>query len=377
MSVPACPDTAAPSVPPPIRDAVVGLMRRRQIPGLALAVTGTDGLLYTGGFGAAVLEPHQPAGPDTAWLWFSMSKPVTATAALSLADQGLLDLDAPFRDLLPDGQRIRTSATVRQLLNHTSGMANPLPIRWVRTADAPDSDAELYARLHRAIGRPRRSSGGRAAYSNVGYLVLGRVLEAVAGRPLRELVQGIVLGPAGMTSTGYRYGEDACGATGYVRAPRLADPLLRALLPAGVVGPRHGAHLSLRRFLVNGAAYGGLVGPVTDTARFLRLHLRDGELDGRRVISPSSAREMRDVRWPGRPFDHGLGWFRKPVPDQDRPEWVEHYGAGAGFWNAMRLYPSVGLGMVVMANTTQPYDVDTLFETIRVHAVQSHGQGFS
>ncbi len=370
MSVPACPDTTAPSVPPPIRDAVVGLMRRRRIPGLALAVTGADALRYTAGFGAAVLEPHQPARPDTAWLWFSMSKPVTATAALSLANQGLLDLDAPFRDYLPDRQQVRNAATVRQLLNHTSGIANPLPLRWVRPADEPESDAALYARLHRAIERPRRAAGGPAAYSNVGYLVLGRVLEAASGRPLRELVQQTVLGPAGMAGTGYRYGQDATSATGYVRAPRLADPLLRALLPAGVVGPRHGAHLSLRRFLVDGAAYGGLVGPVTDAARFLRLHLRDGELDGQRVLSSSSAREMREVRRPGKPFDHGLGWFRKPVDAPDRPEWVEHFGAGAGFWNAMRLYPSAGLGIVVMANTTQPYDVDALFETIRVHAVR-------
>lgn len=137
------------------------------------------------------------------------------------------------------------------------------------------------------------------------------------------------------------------------------------MLQSGVVGPRHGAQLSLRQFLVDGAAYGGLVGPVTDAARFVRLHLRDGELDGRRVLSASSLREMRDVRWPGKPFDHGLGWFRKPVGDPDRPEFVEHFGAGAGFWNAMRLYPATGLGMVVMANTTQPYDVDALFESIR------------
>jgi CubicO group peptidase (beta-lactamase class C family) len=293
-----------------------------------------------------------------------MSKIVTATTAMALVERGRLDLDAPFREYLADGRQVRTPATVRQLLSHTSGIANPLPIRWVHPADAPDRDARLYARVRRTITRPRRPPG-RAAYSNVGYLVLGRVLEAAAGEPFRDLVERTVLGPAGMTATGYRYAPAAPFATGYVRAPRLGDPFVRALLPSGVVGARHGAQLSLRPFLVDGAAYGGLVGPVSDAARLVRLHLRDGELDGRRVLSPSSAAQMRQVRWPGKRFDHGLGWFRSHVGDADRPEFVEHFGAGAGFWNAMRLYPAAGLGMIVMANTTQPYDVDTLFETIR------------
>jgi CubicO group peptidase (beta-lactamase class C family) len=146
------------------------------------------------------------------------------------------------------------------------------------------------------------------------------------------------------------------------------DPLLRAVLPTGIVGKRQGRQLALRRFLVESAAYGGLVGPVADVARFARLHLNDGEIDGTRVLSAASARAMRDVAWRGKPFDHGLGWFRKPTGDLDRPPYVEHYGAGAGFWNAMRLYPEQGLGMAVMANTTQPYDIDLLFETIRTGA---------
>ena len=371
MPDPACPDTTALPVPPPVRDAVAGLMRSRRIPGLALAVTTTETLTYVGAFGDAVLEPRRPTEVDTAWLWFSMSKLVTATAAMHLAEQGELDLDAPFRERLPDGYQVRSPATVRQLLNHTSGIGNPLPIRWVHPADAPDRDAHLSARLQRTIRRPRRAPGGRASYSNVGYLVLGQVLEAAAGRPFRDLVQQSVLDPAGMSATGYRYAPGAHAATGYVRAPRVADPLLRALLPGGVLGSRHGSQAALRPFLVDGAAYGGLVGPITDAARFARLHLRDGELDGRRVLAATSAREMRQVRWPGTRFDHGLGWFRKPVEDAGRPEFVEHYGAGAGFWNAMRLYPALGLGMVVMANTTQPYDVDLLFETIRSHAGQA------
>jgi CubicO group peptidase (beta-lactamase class C family) len=173
-----------------------------------------------------------------------------------------------------------------------------------------------------------------------------------------------VLDPAGMESTGYEHRDDARAATGYVRLPRAATPLLRAALPAGLVGARHADQVALRPFRVVGAGYGGLIGPVTDAARLLRLHLADGVLDGVRVLRPETARLMRDIRTPGRPFDLGLGWFRRPADRDATPAFVEHWGTGGGFWNAMRLYPGLDLGIVVMANTTRPYGHDRLMAAL-------------
>jgi CubicO group peptidase (beta-lactamase class C family) len=95
-------DTITPSVegaePAGLRDAVGTLMREGHVPGLSLAVVDQDRQLLAGGFGAASLVGAVPATPTTAYLWFSMSKIVTATAALRLADDGLLDLDAPLHE---------------------------------------------------------------------------------------------------------------------------------------------------------------------------------------------------------------------------------------------------------------------------------------
>jgi len=68
---------------------------------------------------------------------------------------------------------------------------------------------------------------------------------------------------------------------------------------------------------------------------------------------------MRLLDQKGKPFDHGLGWFRRPTTGCG--DWVEHFGAGAGFWNVMRLYPNRGLGVVVMTNSTTTYDFEPLF----------------
>ena len=229
----------------------------------------------------------------------------------------------------------------------------------------------------RRHGRPGRRVGGPARYSNVGYLVLAEAVAAAAGRPFTDVVRDLVLAPAGMRHTGFDHGGDADHATGYVRLPRPAVPLLRAALPAGIVGPRHGHWQSLRPFRVAGAGYGGLIGDVVDAARLLRLHLADGAVGGPvgrpvggaaagaaggdRVLTAETARRMRRIATPGRRFDFGLGWFRPHGADSDH---VEHWGTGGGFWNAMRLYPGLGLGVVVMANTTRPYDHDALMRAV-------------
>jgi CubicO group peptidase (beta-lactamase class C family) len=209
-----------------------------------------------------------------------------------------------------------------------------------------------------------RSARARAT-QNIGYLLLGEVITVASAQPFETYVASAVLQPTGMSRTGFSYGPDSPVATGYVRAPRAADPVLRRVLPAGVVGDRHGSQVSLNPFYVDGPAYGGLIGDVLDAARFVQLHLNDGTLDSQQVLRRDTARAMRELQFPGKPFRHGLGWFQKPTHDPAAAAYVEHFGAGAGFWNAIRLYPGLRIGMVVMANTTAPYDINALFDTAR------------
>ena len=235
-----------------------------------------------------------------------------------------------------------------------------MPIRWAHLADADPPDPAVLLRRLMARRRAYRYQVGQTAhYSNVGYLAVGEAVSAAAGQPFEEYVRTAVLQPAGMTRTGFSYSPDANSATGYVHAPRVADPLLRLLFPRGIAGARSNGYLALNRFYVDGPAYGGLVGDVLDAGRSLRVHLADGEIDGHRVLSQGAAHEMRQLDQPGKPFDHGIGWFRRPTPDLG--DWVEHFGAGAGFWNVMRLYPDLGLAVVMMANSTKTYDFDPVF----------------
>ena len=337
------------------------MMKDAAVPGLSVAVVSRDRVLFAGGYGLADRGSNRRADAATAYLWFSMSKLVTATAALRLADEGRLDLDAAITEYL-DYWPVsgRTQPTVRQLLTHTAGLANPLPIRWVHPAGAerPDPDTMLRRLMRKGPGY-RYPIGQRARYSNLGYLAAGQVIAAAAQMPFEAFVQDSVLRPLGMQHTGFSYATQAAPATGYVKAPPMIGPLLRRVLPHDIAGDRSGPYLALHPFYVDGAAYGGLVGDVVDAGRFLRMHLRDGELDGNRVLGTRTAHTMRTINHPGQPFDHGIGWFRRPAIRS--AAWVEHFGAGAGFWNVMRLYPDRGLGVVVMSNSTRTYNFEPLF----------------
>ena len=346
------------------RTAVMTMVRKAGISGLSVAVVSRDRVLLAGGYGLADRAAARSATATTAYLWFSMTKVVTATAALRLADEGRLDLAAPAGEYV-DYLRVpgRVQPSVRELLCHTAGLGNPLPIRWAHAAadEGPDPEALLRRVMERRHAY-RYPVGESARYSNVGYLALGQVIAGAAGMPFEAYVQQSVLRPVGMNDTGFAYSTTTADrATGYVKTPRVVDPALCAVLPPGVVGNRHGSYRALNPFYVDGPAYGGLVGNVMDAGRFLRMHLGDGEIDGNRILDPQTARQMRSIVHPGKPFDHGTGWFRRPGSTGD---WVEHYGTGVGFWNVIRLYPDRGIGVAIMANSTSAYDFEPLFDVL-------------
>ncbi len=338
------------------------------VPGLSVAVAKGDRVVWKQGFGFADLATSTLAGPATSYLWFSMTKIVTAAAVMRLVEGGNLDLDAPadeyFRGFKVVSQP--TPVTVRQLLSHSSGLANPLPIRWVRPAGAPASDPGAFvARILASHRKLKFAPGESTGYSNLGYLVLGEVISEVSGASYEEYVREEILAPLGMDLTGFAYPEPARhgAATGYQPLWKPLTPLLRAALPRGIVGPRYGRYVSFNPFYVKGPAYGGLVGGVSEAARFVRLHLNGGEVDGTRLLSPKSVAEMRRIAPRGGKRDFGLGWFRSHAARERRPAFVEHLGGGAGFWNVMRVYPEESLGVVMMGNTTS-YDHESILDAI-------------
>lgn len=360
-----CASTTAPTE---VSSTVMEMMRKARAPGVSLVVVNGDSVVHSASYGLADIERGRPVSASTSFLWFSMTKLVTATAAMRLADEGELDLAAPIDEfagyLRAPGD---VQPTMQQLLTHTAGLINPLPVRWVHGAESATPASDALLRRVMARRAYRLPVGGSARYSNVGYLAAGEIMAAATGERFEDLVRRLVLEPVGMRQTNFAHPAGTETATGYVGSPLIATPALRALLPGGLVGSRHGSVVAMKPFYVDGPAYGGLIGTAVDAGRFLRMHLNDGELDGVWMLLAETACRMRTVDCRGKPFDHGIGWFRRPTSSPEH--WVEHFGTGVGYWNVMRLYPDRGLGVVIMSNGTKSLD----FEPVMTSLVDTFG----
>ena len=183
-------------------DAIDEYVRARldsmHVAGVSIAVVKDGAIVKSGGYGAANLELHVPATAATVYRIASLTKPLTAEGVLLLVREGKVDLDATIDHYLVGTPTNWKSVTVRQLLQHTSGIVDYLNGVNGGTCNGTTPE-EIVANLGRL---PLEfAPGSRVAYSNSGYLVLGMLLERLGGKRYDLFLQQRIFEPLGMTST--------------------------------------------------------------------------------------------------------------------------------------------------------------------------------
>lgn len=243
-------------------------IRRGIYPGAVVVIGTRDRVLYARGFGHFTWDGSSPAPrPDsTLWDLASLTKVVGTTAALMvLVDRGAIDLDAKLAYYLPrfTGEG-KDAVTVRMLLNHTSGL--PAYVRFFQTADSRD---EAIAQLFREpLQRP---PGRRAVYSDLNALLLGLLVEAVAGEPLDQFVTREVFAPIRMTQTRFRPPASD--------RPRTAPTgRWRGHPVAGEVNDQNAKRFG------EVAGHAGLFSTGFDLARYAQMWLNRGAVPGGRLV---------------------------------------------------------------------------------------------
>jgi CubicO group peptidase (beta-lactamase class C family) len=202
----ASPRAAAPQAAPAAVDAFVRVepaiaaaMSADNIPGLSVAVVLDGKLQWSRGYGFADLENFVPFRADTVWRLASVSKPLTAVAAMQLAERGRLDLDAPIQSFCPAFPKKPQPITTRELLGHLSGIRHYSP---GENFDSTRHYGSVAESLEAFQNDPLlQEPGTRYTYSTYGYVVLGCVVEGAAGQRFADYLRESVTGPAGMTRT--------------------------------------------------------------------------------------------------------------------------------------------------------------------------------
>lgn len=336
-------------------------------PGLSLVVVKDGDIVYNNAFGYADGPGGVKADTETVYHWWSMTKIPTAIAIMQLREQGKLDLDEAVIEYLPWFDVTYPSntspvITLRHLLQHTSGLPDTIPamIGWVHYDDAARNQTEIVKKYLPEFKKLKFEPGEKAAYSNLNYMVLGAIIEAVAGQSYETYIADNILKPLGMSQTSFVYTPSMGGHEAFGTLPivHFYTPLLPTLLDTStLIRERQGKYLWLNRVYIDATPSTGLIGPSTDLARFMLAYINRGSLDGNLILSPESVSTLTKTS----PIDgHGLGWV---VGESQEALSIEHAGGGPGFATIMRLYPEKGMGFAILANGTD-LDRDGLMDLL-------------
>lgn len=248
-------------------------MPRRQIPGLVFVFVFGSNIAVARGYGAAELEPRRSVDPDrTRFRLASVSKAITATAALKLVEEGRLDLHRDVNAYLSDFHiaEERGTITLHDLLTHSAGFDERLTDMAARSAEGMQPLADFLAHSM----PPTFVGPGRViSYSNHGLGLVGLLVQQASGRPFADYAREQVFEPLGMLRSGALVGP-------------VPDDLAVAY---DVVHGRYRA-LSLEYLQITPA--GAFYTTGTDMARFLIAHLRGGSYQDRRILRPATVALM-------------------------------------------------------------------------------------
>jgi CubicO group peptidase (beta-lactamase class C family) len=287
-----------------VRDYLRNEVATGKIPGAVLLIQQHGQPVLLENFGVMDVDSRRPMTPAAIFRLYSMSKPITSVAAMMLVDDGKMSLDDPLSKFIPafadtrvavenqgaDGKvALATEPLVRpitilDLLRHTSGITygfyGDSPVRKLYAGSGlfeGDFDNAQFA--ERLAKLPLAEQPGTLWDYGHSTDVLGRVIEVISGKSLFEFEQERLLGPLGMRDTAFHVDES--------KRDRVVEPLPGDRFKGSIAGL--GDPVLRRRWQAGGA---GMVGPISDYARFAQMLLNGGSLDGRQYLKPETIRLM-------------------------------------------------------------------------------------
>ena len=318
-------------------------------PGVQYVVVNKDSDLFVYSSGLADIKNNEPLSHGHTMSAFSMTKTLTAIAILQLVEREKIQLNSPVSQFVK--HPYNSSITITQLLNHTSGIPNPIPLRWVHLASNHESFDENSALLKVLEENPISDSlpGEEYGYSNIGYWLLGEIIEKVSGEKYVDYIDKNIFKPLGLTQNdvGFQIINNANQTKGYLNKYSFLNLFKYFLLDDEILGDYEGSWLRINSVYLNGPAVGGAFGTSVAFSRILQNLLLDksvllGESAKRYLFSQQKAKS-------GEMIDMTLGLH---IGELNGVKYYFKEGGGAGFHCEMRIYPDSGIVSVMMVNRT-------------------------
>jgi uncharacterized protein YbbC (DUF1343 family)/CubicO group peptidase (beta-lactamase class C family) len=310
------------------------------------------GVAYHKAFGERAVEPQREVmTEETIFDAASLTKVIATTSAvMRLIEQGRLELEAPVSRYLPEFTGSgKESITVRQLLTHTSGLRAGLSLA------QPWSGPE--AALALACAEPLPDAPGTIhRYSDINFIVLGELVRRVSGQALDGFCAKEFFEPLKMSDTSYRPAEAV--------QPRIAPTQRQA--DGSVL--RREVHDPTARRMGGVAGHAGLFTTASDLARFCRMLLNGGELEGARIFKPETVALMTRVQTPEGLARRGLGWDIDSPYAGPRGGWFPVGSYGHTGWTGASLWidPFSGCFVIFLSNRNHPTEAGNVIPLRRM-----------
>ena len=332
-------------------DAVFSPLANHKSPGLAVLVRKDGRAIFERSYGARDLRSFAKIDPTTNFRLASCSKQFTAVSIMLLVHDGKLHYEDKLTDVFPDFPVYGKAITVRNLLNHTSGLpdyedlmaaaekSKGVPI-W--TPIHQIQDAEVLDLLKREVAGGF-APGTQWSYSNSGYVVLGLVVAKISGEPFREFLRERIFTPLKMSQTlAYQKGQNEVSNRAHGHS-----------MEAGAWKETDQSPTSAT------LGDGGIYSSLTDLAKWdeaLAQHTLLNEKEMQPALMPAQLISGTRPKWPanadrreGTPVSYGFGWFLDPYRNHTR---MWHYGDTVGFHTYIQRFPADRLTIVILCNRT-------------------------
>jgi CubicO group peptidase (beta-lactamase class C family) len=308
------------------RSEIEKLMETEGISAYQVAVARGDRILYSEAFGIANVQNEIPTRTDTMFQVASISKPFVSTALMMLVERGLIALDTPVNAVLAGPELVAyrgdaSNATIARLLFHTTG----LPYGYYHAGkDVPAEKRRTARDLIELCGALATEPGTRYEYTNIGYDLLGEILEETAGENINGFIAREIIAPLGLKRTRF------------FRSPPPAEQVATQNTPEGVVP-----------IVFDAEGFSHLYSTAEDLVRFGMFHL--GTLpEAPQLLSRSSRDDLWQVEDPGvTGTTRRMGW---DVQQDFGLTTVQHGGGGPGIHNWLYMIPSESLVIAIMSN---------------------------
>jgi D-alanyl-D-alanine carboxypeptidase len=332
-------------------------------PSISLAVSQGTKTVYERAFGYADGPKEIRATPETTYRWFSVTKPFTAVAVLQLAEEGKLSLSAPAATYLPYLTELygddASQITIERLLTHRAGIGDvgDAIMSWVHVEGHHDQSKLLRERLpEHAHFDPEQLDRGH--YSNLGYMILGAVIESVSSESYEDYITRHILAPLRLARTHFYYEEPFEPGTLHAVGSH-PDDFAAFMASFSLDLATLSRECSRRRwwfeyFSPDQTPPSGLISTSADMVRFGRMILGRGVLDGQRILTEATVLRMTEVRVPvtSSPappgFSFGESWFI--THDARGRRMLMHGGQGMAFTSLLMIRPDDELVAAIVAN---------------------------